>query len=57
VEVGTTTSPSPTLSNIGPDSSAVERTIDITTRGAPSGIPRRIAVWFHRINFRPSEKA
>ena len=31
---------------IGPDSSAAERTIDITTLGRRSGIPRRIEVWF-----------
>jgi deazaflavin-dependent oxidoreductase (nitroreductase family) len=38
--------------DIGPDSSAVERTIDITTVGARSGIPRRIEVWFHRVDGR-----
>jgi deazaflavin-dependent oxidoreductase (nitroreductase family) len=37
---------------IGPDSSAAERTIDITTLGARSGIPRRIEVWFHRVDGR-----
>jgi deazaflavin-dependent oxidoreductase (nitroreductase family) len=38
--------------DIGPDSSAAERTIDITTIGARSGIPRRIEVWFHRVDGR-----
>jgi deazaflavin-dependent oxidoreductase (nitroreductase family) len=37
---------------IGPDSSTDERTIDITTLGRRSGIPRRIEVWFHRIDGR-----
>ncbi|HEY2314859.1 MAG TPA: nitroreductase/quinone reductase family protein [Streptosporangiaceae bacterium] len=37
---------------IGPDSSVAERTIDITTLGARSGIPRRIEVWFHRVDGR-----
>lgn len=37
---------------IGPDSSASERTIDITTLGARTGIPRRIEVWFHRVDGR-----
>jgi deazaflavin-dependent oxidoreductase (nitroreductase family) len=37
---------------IGPDSSAAERTIDITTLGARTGIPRRIEVWFHRVDGR-----
>jgi deazaflavin-dependent oxidoreductase (nitroreductase family) len=37
---------------IGPDSSAAERTIDITTLGARSGTPRRIEVWFHRVDGR-----
>ncbi|MFJ6121596.1 nitroreductase/quinone reductase family protein [Streptomyces sp. NPDC092129] len=35
---------------IGPDSSAAERTIDITTLGARSGIARRIEIWFHRVD-------
>ena len=35
---------------IGPDSSAAERTIDITTLGRRSGIPRRVEVWFHRVD-------
>jgi deazaflavin-dependent oxidoreductase (nitroreductase family) len=38
--------------DIGPDSSAAERTIDITTLGARSGIPRRVEVWFHRVDGR-----
>ena len=37
---------------IGPDSSAAERTIDITTLGARTGIPRRIEIWFHRVDGR-----
>ncbi|MCU1683329.1 MAG: nitroreductase family deazaflavin-dependent oxidoreductase [Amycolatopsis sp.] len=37
---------------IGPDSSYAERTIDITTLGRRSGIPRRIEVWFHRVDGR-----
>jgi deazaflavin-dependent oxidoreductase (nitroreductase family) len=37
---------------IGPDSSPPERTIDITTVGARSGVPRRIEVWFHRVDGR-----
>jgi deazaflavin-dependent oxidoreductase (nitroreductase family) len=35
---------------IGPDSSRAERTIDITTLGARSGVPRRIEIWFHRVD-------
>jgi deazaflavin-dependent oxidoreductase (nitroreductase family) len=35
---------------IGPDSSPAEHTIDITTVGRRSGIPRRIEVWFHRVD-------
>jgi deazaflavin-dependent oxidoreductase (nitroreductase family) len=38
--------------DIGPDSSAAERTIDITTMGRRSGVPRRIEVWFHHIDSR-----
>ena len=38
--------------DIGPDSSADEHTIDITTLGRRSGIPRRIEVWFHRVDGR-----
>jgi deazaflavin-dependent oxidoreductase (nitroreductase family) len=37
---------------IGPESSAAQRTIDITTLGARTGIPRRIEVWFHRVDGR-----
>ena len=37
---------------IGPESSAAERTIDITTLGARSGLPRRIEIWFHHIDGR-----
>jgi deazaflavin-dependent oxidoreductase (nitroreductase family) len=37
---------------IGPESSAAERTIDIMTVGARTGIPRRIEVWFHRVDGR-----
>jgi len=37
---------------IGPDSSVAERTIDITTLGARSGTPRRVEVWFHRVDGR-----
>lgn len=38
--------------DIGPDSSAAERTIDITTVGARSGLPRRIEIWLHHIDGR-----
>jgi deazaflavin-dependent oxidoreductase (nitroreductase family) len=38
--------------DIGPDSAAAERTIDITTVGARSGVPRRIEVWFHQVHGR-----
>jgi deazaflavin-dependent oxidoreductase (nitroreductase family) len=38
--------------DIGPDSSAAERTIDITTRGRRSSAPRRIEVWFHHVDGR-----
>jgi deazaflavin-dependent oxidoreductase (nitroreductase family) len=37
---------------IGPDSSPAERTIDITTLGARTGVPRRVEVWFHRVDGR-----
>ncbi|MCU1655656.1 MAG: nitroreductase family deazaflavin-dependent oxidoreductase [Pseudonocardiales bacterium] len=37
---------------IGPDSPPVEYTIDITTVGARTGQPRRIEVWFHRVDER-----
>lgn len=36
--------------DIGPDSSAAERTIDITTRGRRSSASRRIEVWFHHVD-------
>ena len=35
---------------IGPHSSRAERTIDITTTGRSSGLPRRIEIWFHRVD-------
>jgi hypothetical protein len=38
--------------DIGANSSMAEHTIDITTLGARSGIPRRIEVWFHRVGGR-----
>jgi hypothetical protein len=38
--------------DIGADSSVAERTVDITTLGARSGIPRRIEIWFHRVDGR-----
>ena len=38
--------------DIVPDSSRAERTIDITTVGRRSGIPRRVEVWFHRVDGR-----
>jgi len=37
---------------IGPDSSTVAHTIDITTLGARSGASRRIEIWFHRVDGR-----
>ncbi|MEU6603283.1 nitroreductase family deazaflavin-dependent oxidoreductase [Streptomyces flaveolus] len=37
---------------IGPHSSRAERTIDITTLGRRSGKPRRIEIWFHRVDGR-----
>lgn len=37
---------------IGPDSTREERTIDITTVGRRTGVPRRIEVWFHRVDGR-----
>lgn len=33
---------------ITPESSARERTVDITTTGARTGRPRRIEIWFYR---------
>jgi deazaflavin-dependent oxidoreductase (nitroreductase family) len=38
--------------DIGPDSSRAERTIEITTLGARTGAPRRVEVWFHRVDGR-----
>jgi deazaflavin-dependent oxidoreductase (nitroreductase family) len=38
--------------DIGPGSSPTEHTIDITTVGARSGVPRRIEIWFHRVDGR-----
>ncbi|WP_421355037.1 nitroreductase/quinone reductase family protein [Microbacterium phosphatis] len=35
---------------ITPASSARERTIDITTTGARTGRPRRIEIWFYRVD-------
>ncbi|MEH1165024.1 nitroreductase/quinone reductase family protein [Micromonospora sp. CPCC 205539] len=35
---------------IGPDSTPAERTIDITTLGARTGVPGRIEIWFHRVD-------
>ena len=55
----TTSSSSPTSSwndevrraiEIGPQSSARDRTIDVTTVGAKSGIARRIETWFYRFD-------
>jgi deazaflavin-dependent oxidoreductase (nitroreductase family) len=38
--------------DIGPHSSRAERTIDITTVGRRTGVPRRIEVWFHHVDGR-----
>jgi len=38
--------------DLGPDSSPAERTIDITTLGRRTGLPRRIEVWLHRVDGR-----
>jgi deazaflavin-dependent oxidoreductase (nitroreductase family) len=38
--------------DVGPESSAVERTVDITTLGRRTGIPRRVEVWLHRVDGR-----
>ena len=35
---------------ITPASRARERTIDITTTGARTGLPRRVEVWFYRVD-------
>jgi deazaflavin-dependent oxidoreductase (nitroreductase family) len=37
---------------VGPDSSRDERTIEITTLGRRSGIPRRHEIWLHRVDGR-----
>ncbi|MER7445076.1 nitroreductase family deazaflavin-dependent oxidoreductase [Micromonospora avicenniae] len=37
---------------IGPDSSRDERTIEITTLGRRSGMPRRNEIWLHRVDGR-----
>jgi hypothetical protein len=37
---------------LGPESSAADHTIDITTLGARTGLERRIEVWFHRVDGR-----
>jgi deazaflavin-dependent oxidoreductase (nitroreductase family) len=37
---------------IGPDSTRAERTIDITTVGRRTGLPRRVEVWLHRVEGR-----
>jgi deazaflavin-dependent oxidoreductase (nitroreductase family) len=37
---------------LGPESTAAEHTIDITTVGARTGLERRIEVWFHRVDGR-----
>ena len=38
--------------DLGPDSSPAERTIDITTLGRRTGLPRRIEVSLHRVDGR-----
>jgi hypothetical protein len=38
--------------DIGPGSSRAERTIENTTLGARTGAPRRVEVWFHRVDVR-----
>lgn len=35
---------------LGPDSTIDDLTVDITTIGARSGVPRRIEIWFHNID-------
>jgi hypothetical protein len=37
---------------IGPESTAADHTIGITTRGARTGLERRVEIWFHRVNAR-----
>ena len=34
---------------ISPSSTAWERTVEITTTGGRSGLPRRIEIWFYRV--------
>ncbi|MFC4243285.1 nitroreductase family deazaflavin-dependent oxidoreductase [Gryllotalpicola reticulitermitis] len=36
--------------DLTPAADAAERTIDITTIGAKSGEPRRIEIWFHKVD-------
>jgi deazaflavin-dependent oxidoreductase (nitroreductase family) len=38
--------------DVRPDSSPTERTIEITTLGARTGVPRRVEVWLHRVDRR-----
>ena len=38
--------------DIGPESATAAYTIDITTLGVRSGVPRRIEIWFHRVDGR-----
>ncbi|HEY2438326.1 MAG TPA: LuxR C-terminal-related transcriptional regulator [Solirubrobacteraceae bacterium] len=40
------------MTTTDPDPSTAERTIDITTPGAPTGTPRRIEVWSHHVDRR-----
>lgn len=35
---------------LGPESSPAEHTIEITTQGARTNTPRRIEIWFHRVD-------
>jgi deazaflavin-dependent oxidoreductase (nitroreductase family) len=37
---------------IGPESTPADRTIDITTQGARTGLERRVEVWLHRVDAR-----
>jgi deazaflavin-dependent oxidoreductase (nitroreductase family) len=38
--------------SVGPESTPAERTIEITTTGARTGLPRRKEVWLHRVDGR-----
>ncbi|MTD53163.1 nitroreductase/quinone reductase family protein [Amycolatopsis pithecellobii] len=38
--------------DLGTGSNAWERTVDITTIGARTGLPRRIEIWFHHVGGR-----